>query len=96
MARKLYKLGVVIFGWFVTNLLGVAAIGALGLVVPVLKFIPGRCGEKLFFNVFIVSHLVAGNKINAALVKSPGILSVPVKISIGFCLAHAHGIKVFE
>ncbi len=40
MARKLYAVGVVILGWFVANLLGVAAIGALSRI-PYLTSIPG-------------------------------------------------------
>jgi len=41
MARKLYEEGGPILGWIAANFLGVAAIGALGFVVPLLKSIPG-------------------------------------------------------
>jgi hypothetical protein len=41
MARKLYAVGVVILGWFVANLLGVAATGGLSLILPFLVSIHG-------------------------------------------------------
>ena len=39
MARKPYEGGGVMFGWITANFLGVAAIGALILIYPFLKFI---------------------------------------------------------
>ena len=47
MARKLYEVGRVILGWVIANFLGVAAIGALGLILPFLKFIPGMLRSSL-------------------------------------------------
>ena len=51
MAQKLYQVGRVILGWIVANLLGVAAIGALGLVVPFLKSIPGMLVSSLLIGL---------------------------------------------
>jgi hypothetical protein len=51
MARKLYKVGGVILGWIVANLLGVAAIGALILIFPFLKSIPGMLVSSLIIGL---------------------------------------------
>src|SRR5512139_917233 len=51
MAPKLYQVGRVILGWIVANLLGVAAIGVLGLVVPFLKSIPGMLVSSLLIGL---------------------------------------------
>lgn len=51
MARKLYEVGGVILGWIVANLLGVAAIGALSLVFPFLKSIPGMLVSSLIIGL---------------------------------------------
>ncbi len=40
MARSFYKVGRVILGWVIANLLGVAAIGVLILILPFLTFLP--------------------------------------------------------
>jgi uncharacterized membrane protein (UPF0136 family) len=56
MARKLYEVGVVILGWFVANLLGVAAIFALSLILPFLTSIRG----------ILVSSLIIGLPIGFA------------------------------
>ena len=50
MARKLYKVGRVILGWVVANLLGVAAIGALSLI-PFLTSIPGMLVSSLLIGL---------------------------------------------
>ncbi len=47
MARKLCEAGGVILGWIVANLLGVAAIGALILILPFLTSIPGMLVSSL-------------------------------------------------
>jgi hypothetical protein len=51
MARKLYEVGGVILGWIVANLLGVAAIGALILILPFLKSIPGMLVSSLIIGL---------------------------------------------
>jgi hypothetical protein len=51
MARKLYEVGGVILGWIVANLLGVAAIGALSLILPFLKSIPGMLVSSLIIGL---------------------------------------------
>ncbi|MEA3441068.1 MAG: hypothetical protein U9R58_12385 [Chloroflexota bacterium] len=51
MARKLYKGWVVILGWVIANLLGVAAIGALILIFPFLTSIPGRLVSSLIIGL---------------------------------------------
>jgi hypothetical protein len=56
MARKLYEVGGLTLGWIVANLLGVAAIGALGFIFPFLKSIPGM----------LVSSLIVGLPIGFA------------------------------
>ena len=47
MTRKLFELGGVIPGWVIANVLGVAAIGALGFILPFLQFIPGMLRSSL-------------------------------------------------
>ena len=47
MTRKLYEVGGVIPGWVIANFLGVAAIGALGFILPFLQFIPGMLRSSL-------------------------------------------------
>jgi hypothetical protein len=56
MARKLNEVGGVILGWVIANLLGVAAIGAIVLILPFLKSIPGM----------LVSNLIIGLPIGIA------------------------------
>jgi hypothetical protein len=51
MARKLYEVGGVILGWATANLLGVAAIGALILILPFLTSIPGRLVSSLIIGL---------------------------------------------
>jgi hypothetical protein len=51
MARKLYEVGGVILGWIVANLLGVAAIGALSLILPFLASIPGMLVSSLIIGL---------------------------------------------
>jgi hypothetical protein len=51
MARKLYELRGVILGWIVANSLGVAAIGALSLILPFLKSIPGMLVSSLIIGL---------------------------------------------
>ena len=51
MARKLNKAGVVILGWIIANLLGVAAIGALMLILPYLTSIPGMLVTSLMIGL---------------------------------------------
>jgi hypothetical protein len=51
MARKLYKVGVVILGWFVANLLGVAASGALILIPSFLTSIHGMLVSSLIIGL---------------------------------------------
>ena len=51
MARKLYEVGGVILGWIVANLLGVAAIGALSLILPFLTSIPGMLVSSLIIGL---------------------------------------------
>jgi hypothetical protein len=41
VVRRLHKVGGVILGWIVANLLGVAAIGGVILILPFLRSIPG-------------------------------------------------------
>lgn len=53
MAGKLYEVGGVILGWIVANLLGVAAIGALILILPFLTSIPGRLVSSLIIGLLI-------------------------------------------
>jgi len=50
MARKPYKVGVVILGWIVANLLGVAAIGGLS-IIPFLTSIPGIMVSSLIIGL---------------------------------------------
>ena len=51
MARKLYEVGAVILGWATANLLGVAAIGALTLILPFLTSIPGMLVSSLIIGL---------------------------------------------
>jgi hypothetical protein len=51
MARKLYEVGVVILGWFVANLLGVAVIFALSLIIPFLVSIHGMLVSSLIIGI---------------------------------------------
>jgi len=51
MARKLYKVVGVILGWFVANLLGVAAIGAIMLILPSLMSIPGMLVSSMLIGI---------------------------------------------
>ena len=51
MARKLYEAGGVIPGWIAANLLGVAAIGVLGLAFSFLKPIPGMLASSLLIGI---------------------------------------------
>jgi hypothetical protein len=51
MARKLHEVGGVILGWIVANLLGVAAIGALTLILPFLTFIRGMLVSSLIIGL---------------------------------------------
>ncbi len=51
MARKLYAGWVVVLGWVIANLLGVAAIGALILILPFLKSIPGVLVSSLIIGL---------------------------------------------
>jgi len=50
MARKLYEVGGVILGWMVANLLGVAAVGALSLIL-FLTSIPGKLVSSLIIGL---------------------------------------------
>ncbi len=56
MAQKLYEVGRVILGWVIANSLGVAAIGALILILPFLTSIPRM----------LVSSLIIGLPIGVA------------------------------
>ena len=51
MIRKLYEVGRVILGWFVANLLGVAAITVLTLILPFLTSIRGRLVSSLIIGL---------------------------------------------
>jgi hypothetical protein len=51
MARKLNEVGIVILGWFVANLLGVAAIFALSLILPFLVSIHGMLVSSLIIGL---------------------------------------------
>jgi hypothetical protein len=51
MARKLYEVRGVILGWIVANSLGVAAIGALSLILPFLTSIPGMLVSSLIIGL---------------------------------------------
>ena len=51
MARKFYRVGVVILGWFVANMLGVAAVAALSLLLPFLTSIPGMLVSSLIIGL---------------------------------------------
>jgi len=51
MARKLYEVGVVILGWFVANMLGVAASGALSLILLFLTSIHGMLVSSLIIGL---------------------------------------------
>jgi len=51
MARKLYAGWVVVLGWVIANLLGVAAIGAIILILPILKSIPGMLVSSLIIGL---------------------------------------------
>jgi hypothetical protein len=51
MARKLYEVGIVILVWFVANLLGVAASGALSLILPFLVSIHGMLVSSLIIGI---------------------------------------------
>ena len=79
MARKLYKVGGVILGWIVANLLGVAAIGALGLI-PFLTSIRGMLvgsliiGFPIGFAQWIALQRVAPISILWILTISAGLL----------------------
>jgi len=79
MARKLYKVGGVILGWIVANLLGVAAIGALGFI-PFLTSIRGMLvgsliiGLPIGFAQWIALRRVAPISILWALTISAGLL----------------------
>ena len=80
MARKLCEVGGVILGWIVANLLGVAAIGALSLILPFLKSIPGMLVSSLIiglpigFAQWIALRRVAPISILWALTISAGLL----------------------
>lgn len=51
MARKLIEAGIVILGWFVANLLGVAASFALSLILPFLISIHGILVSSLIIGI---------------------------------------------
>jgi len=51
MARKLIDIGVVILGWFVANILGVAAIFTLSLILPFLTSIRGMLVSSLIIGI---------------------------------------------
>jgi hypothetical protein len=51
MARRIYKVGSVILGWVIANLLGVAAIGVFFLIIPLLESIPGRLVSFLIISI---------------------------------------------
>ncbi len=51
MTRKLYKTGVLIFIWFIANLLGVAAVGALPFIPPLITFNPGKLASFLIIGL---------------------------------------------
>ena len=54
MAQKLYEVGRVILGWVIANSLGVAAIGALILILPFLTSIPRMLVSSLIIGLPIV------------------------------------------
>jgi hypothetical protein len=51
MAQKLYKVGGVILGWAIANLLGFAAIAAITLILPFLTSIRGRLVSSLIIGL---------------------------------------------
>lgn len=51
IARKLYEVGGVILGWTVANLLGVAAIGALILILSILTSVHGVLVSSLIIGL---------------------------------------------
>jgi hypothetical protein len=51
MTRKHYKTGVVILSWFIANLLGVAAVGALPFIPPLITFNPGKLVSSLIIGL---------------------------------------------
>jgi hypothetical protein len=87
MARKLYKVGGVIVGWVIANLLGVAAIGALSLILPFLISIPGMLVSSLIiglpigFAQWIALRRIAPISILWVLTISAGLLSGLVVIN---------------
>ena len=80
MARKFYEVGGVILGWIVANLLGVAAIGAVILILPFLRSIPGilvsslGIGLPIGFAQWIALRRVAPISILWVLTISAGLL----------------------
>jgi hypothetical protein len=80
MARKLYEVGRVILGWVIANLLGVAAVGALSLILPFLISIPGMLVSSLIiglpigFAQWIALRRVAAISILWVLTISAGLL----------------------
>ena len=80
IARKLYEVVRVILGWLIANLLGVAAVGALVLVFPFLKSIPGMLvsclliGTPVSFAQWIALRRVAPISILWVLTISAGLL----------------------
>jgi hypothetical protein len=87
MARKLYEVGVVILGWVIANLLGVAAVGALILILPFLKSISGMLVSSLIIGLpiglaqWIALRRVAPISILWVLTVSAGLLLALVAIN---------------
>jgi hypothetical protein len=75
MARKLYEVGGVILGWLIANLLGVAAIGALNLILPFPNSIPASLiiGLPIGFAQWIALRRVAPISILWVLTISAGL-----------------------
>lgn len=82
MARNFYRAGAVILGWFVANLLGVAAANVFSLITPLLKFLPGMLVSTLIIGLSIgLAQWIALRRV--ASISILWVLTIPVGLFLG-------------